>query len=66
MIEGFIPDAAYGAIVQTGWHAGTPKENRFLGMKTGVKCNPSDMVPITTYRCGGCGLLKSYAHQPTE
>ena len=61
MIEGFIPDATYGKVVQTGWHEGSPDSQSFLGIDTGVKLDRSLVVPVVTYRCEGCGLLRSYA-----
>lgn len=58
---GFIPDATYGAVVQAHWHAGEPKKASFFGLKVGLKADWSQAVPVTAYRCSGCGLLKFYA-----
>ena len=58
---GFIPDATHGAVVQSHWHAGEPKKTHFFGIKAGIKADWSQAVPITAYRCVGCGLLKFYA-----
>lgn len=61
MSEGFIPDATYGAIKQSGWHKGAAEESTFLGLSNGIKCDSKAVLPITTYRCDSCGLLKLYA-----
>jgi len=61
MVEGFIPDATYGAVLQAGWHAGKPEESSFFGLKTGIRYDKEVVMPITTYRCTHCGLLRSYA-----
>lgn len=63
---GFIPDATYGAVVQSQWHAGVPKETHFFGIKAGLKADWSQAVPITAYRCEGCGLLTFYAHSESD
>lgn len=62
MERGFVPDFAYGAITQMVWHRGEPESSRILGMKTGsVKVDKKEFVPITAYRCTGCGVLRFYA-----
>lgn len=70
---GFIPDASYATVLQTQWHPGTPEDRYFLGFKTqtlmgkdvpAIKHDSEKMLPVTAYRCTGCGALKLYAHQP--
>jgi len=67
MEAGFVPDFSYLQVMQTCWHRGTPEDATFLGMKVaqgGIKHDPKRMIRITTYRCTGCGLLRSYAGSP--
>jgi hypothetical protein len=61
MEEGFIPDATYGAILQSHWYPGEPDERKFLGISTGAKIEKSEMLPIEAYRCSRCGVLRLYA-----
>lgn len=63
---GFIPDATYGAVGQSHWHPGEANEARFLGLKAGVKTDWSQTMPVTAYRCAGCGLIKLYAIRKSE
>ena len=63
---GFVPDATYGSVAQSHWHAGEPKQAKFFGIKAGVKADWSQAVPIIAYRCGGCGLLKFYAPSDSD
>jgi hypothetical protein len=67
---GFIPDASYTVVMQTQWHSGTPEDRRFLGFKPctqmgkevpAIRHDARHMLPVTAYRCKGCGLLKLYA-----
>ena len=66
---GFIPDALSGAIWQSQWHPGPadPHHATILGMKVGGKLNVdadlSRTLPITAFRCAGCGVLRLYATQ---
>jgi len=55
---GFVADVGYGMILQSNWTAGIPVARRFIG---GIKWRQENSVPITTYRCSGCGFLESYA-----
>lgn len=68
---GFIPDASYLTVLQSQWHAGTPEDSRFLGLKPhtifgkdvpSIKHDSNSMMPVTAYRCPDCGVLKFYAH----
>jgi len=40
--------------------------SHLLGIKTGVKVDKKEFVPITAYRCTGCGVLRFYAQVPDE
>lgn len=58
MVEGFILDMAYGGGVAPRWVRGRPRWSWWSGLriKRGAECRA-----VETYRCVGCGLLKSYA-----
>ena len=69
---GFIPDASYAVVFQTQWHPGTPEDKRFLGFKPqtmlgkevpAIKHDSEHMLPITAYRCVGCGAVKLFARK---
>jgi len=60
MEAGFVPDSTYGYL-QTHWHPGEPEESSFLGLKTGTKIERAQMIPVRTFRCPACGLLRSFA-----
>ena len=66
MEKGFVPDFAYAAIAQMVWHRGEPEPAHFIGLKSGIKVDKKEFVPITTYRCTGCGVLRFYAQVPDE
>ena len=70
MESGFIPDASYSGALRTNWHRGRPDEKKFLGLRIPsgmgsefalIKYDSTQMMPVTTYRCPQCGLLRSYA-----
>jgi len=61
MEKGFIPDNAYGAVVQAQWHRGEAGRRKFLGLEGGIKVKKDLLRPITCFRCNRCGLLKYYA-----
>ena len=60
---GFIPDSTLGPVKQSHWHPGPAVEEKYFSArdKRGVKTDWEQSVPITAYRCPGCGLLKVYA-----
>ncbi len=60
---GFIPDATIGPVKQSHWHPGPAVDEKYVSArdKRGVKTDWEQAVPITAYRCPGCGLLKVYA-----
>jgi hypothetical protein len=57
MEVGFVPDH-YVTIIQSHWHPGAATEKTLLG---NLKLDTSAMLPVTTFRCPQCGLLKQYA-----
>lgn len=57
MIEGFVVDQAYAAVMVSTWQEGEPRRSFW----TGVKQSKADQLAIVTYRCGRCGYLESYA-----
>ena len=59
MIQGFLPDNAYGAIVLGSWHEGPPKKSWWRGVTAPAK----DSLPIRGFRCSGCGYLELYANK---
>ncbi len=64
---GFIPDSTYGALLQSRWHPGEAKQLKVFGMELPrLETNISEFVPITAYRCSGCGLLKFFANQESK
>jgi hypothetical protein len=54
---GFVPDY-YAKIVQSRWHPGLPTRTTILG---NLQLDADAMIPITTFRCPECGLLKQFA-----
>ena len=54
---GFIPDH-YAQIIQSRWHPGTATARTLTG---NLKLESDVMIPITSFRCPQCGLLKHYA-----
>jgi hypothetical protein len=65
MEEGFVPDFSDGQVKQTFWHPGKPEGQTFFGMKgvdPSIKYELNKMVPITTYRCKKCHVLRAYAN----
>lgn len=57
METGFVPDL-YAQIVRSRWHPGAGTEKTFVG---NLKLDNDSMIPITSFRCPRCGLLKQYA-----
>jgi hypothetical protein len=60
MEPGFILDRApgAGAKLQAKWVEGPPTPSFWAGR---VKLEGREPVPITTFRCSGCGYLESFA-----
>lgn len=62
--SGFVLDFGHSGPKRQVWQRGNPEDATFLGMKISpgvVKPSPEKMLPITTFRCTQCGLLKFYA-----
>ena len=57
MEPGFVLDQTYGANTQASWIEGAPERSFW----TGVRLKDRQRMPVTTYRCPGCGYLESYA-----
>ena len=57
MEPGFVVDQGYGQAHQGSWVEGAPERSFW----TGVKLSGRERVPVTTYRCPGCGYLEAYA-----
>ena len=56
MVEGFIFDTGKGPHIPR-WLEGRPEQSFWTGVNTEGK----DCRSVETYRCTGCGLLRSYA-----
>lgn len=57
MVQGFVVDFAYGALLVSSWFEGLPEKSFWRGTKVALeKC-----IPIGTFRCCVCGFLESYA-----
>ena len=64
MESGFIRDRAAGAAnLQSKWVEGPPTASFWPGDR--VNMQGREPVPVTTFRCGACGYLESYA-TPTK
>lgn len=62
MESGFIVDHSSNGVLQALWQPGEPRDQKFLGLKTGsVKVDRSRTLKVVTYRCPACGVLYSYA-----
>lgn len=57
MQAGFVLDQAYGHHAQSSWVEGYAEKSFW----TGIKLKGRTMIPILTFRCTDCGLLRSYA-----
>ncbi len=61
MEPGFVLDRNRFDDRQSTWVEGSLQSNIWTGS---VKSSEREQVPVTTYRCTGCGYLESYA-QPS-
>ena len=63
MEPGFLP--GLGGAGPTHWHPGLPTyHDTFFGIKVGgyeLKWDRSKLIPVVTWRCCDCHLLRSYA-----
>jgi hypothetical protein len=57
MVQGFVPDYSYGAVLVGGWHEGLPEKSFW----TRTKAPLLDGMPIGAFRCQKCGFLEFYA-----
>lgn len=57
MTEGFVLDKTHGSVGVSRWVEGTAE----MSVWTGVKLAGRPQAPISTWRCGRCGFLESYA-----
>jgi len=57
MTEGFVIDNSDGGRAVSSWLEGAPVKSMWVGIKLGDK----KPIEITTWRCGSCGFLESYA-----
>ena len=63
---GFIPEFSHpNRAQQPGGHPGLPSHHdTFFGIEVGeyeLKVEQSKLIPVITYRCSQCHLLRSYA-----
>lgn len=72
MTLGFLVDGqGRMAFRQAAWAPGPPEalEASFMGMKLyeewALKLEEKDLVPISSWRCDGCGFLEFYATDPS-
>ncbi len=64
MQEGFILDRGhYDSKRASEWVEGEPVRSFWHG---GLKVSDKAQYEVTTYRCGGCGYLESYAETARE
>jgi len=57
MEEGYVVDNTHNGFRQSRWMPGEPVASFWLGLKI----DKSKLIPVTTFRCKGCGYLDSYA-----
>ena len=66
MESGFIRDRAAGAAnLQAKWVEGPPTPS-FWTPRGRLKVKGRELVPVTTFRCEGCGYLESFAIEQPE
>ena len=59
MEPGLMLDAKdWASDLQARWVAGEPTPKAFFG---GMNLKGREPLPVTTYRCEGCGYLESFA-----
>jgi hypothetical protein len=63
MEEGFIPDAVFGGYMAARWHKGKPTPaSKLLGVDARAYVVGTRTMPLSAWRCPGCGLVRTYAH----
>ena len=60
MERGFVADMGYGSITQALWVEGEPE----VGWMGSVKLKGRRQFYVETFRCDGCGAVRSYATVP--
>jgi hypothetical protein len=58
MVAGFTIDVGYGKTAVPKWAEGEAESSFWA---SGLKLRGKQQLPVTTYRCRGCGYLESYA-----
>jgi hypothetical protein len=58
MERGHVPDSAHGQVNLASWLSGPPQHQRFFG---GIKPRYKEQIPLTAFRCTGCGYVELYA-----
>ena len=68
MVLGYLPEVLdHNMTGMTCWLEGPPDLKTFFGFNTGlIKVNWKEVIPVSTFRCPSCGLLRSYAVKPAE
>ena len=61
MERGFVADMGYGSITQGLWVAGEPEKGWLSGS---IKVKGKRAFFVETFRCNGCGAVRSYATVP--
>jgi hypothetical protein len=62
MEEGFIIEYMdFNHTQVSNWVEGQPTDNRVLGLSAGLKTKDRRMLPVSSFRCTGCGYVESYA-----
>jgi len=65
MEEGFTPDLTLGGAARSLWQRGEGRKVTLCGMDAGVRVVGVRTMPVSTWRCPRCGLLRSYAFPRT-
>jgi hypothetical protein len=60
MEKGFLPDYAHAGMFIQRWVKGLPGKSWWKGLHY----DKGESRFVETYRCTGCGYLKSYAKEP--
>ena len=58
MDRGHLPDVSHGTVLQSSWAPGEAERRRFFG---GIKYHAGNLIPLSAYRCPGCGYVEFYA-----
>ena len=58
MVQGFIPDHTYGALLVGSWYEGQPKKSFWVKTKKPL----TEGTPIGAFRCAKCGYLEFYSN----